>query len=248
MTGTPSSFGRPSTPWHTPQTTSLPPRGVWASAAFPGVAGKVSAARTPSTPKILETQLFVMIPRPTRVPEARGAHRAGLPHSGARRNTASISLTSPHRLSRFENRADDPVMGPAAAEIAAQSESDLGLARVRVTVKNRFGHRDHAGNAVAALRRLLLDESGLQRVGLLKRPKTFERDDLGLRKRTDRHGAGARRSAVDEHRAGAALTEPAAEFGSVELKIVAQHVEQRRVQVGCHAVHCAVHLETDNHE
>src|SRR5215470_661226 len=198
MTGTPSNFGAPSTPWHTPQTTSLPPRAVWASAAFPGVAGKVSAARTPSTPKILETQLFVMIPRPTRVPEVRGAHkapRAGLPHWGARRNTVSISLTSPHRL-----------------------------------------------------RRLLLDESGLQRVELLKRPKTFERDDLGLRKRTDRHGAGARRSAVDEHRAGAALTEPAAEFGSVELKIVAQHVEQRRVQIGCHAVHRAVHLETDNHD
>jgi len=77
---------------------------------------------------------------------------------------------------------------------------------------------------------------------------TFERDDLGLRQRADRHDAGARRSAVNEDRAGAALTEPAAEFGSVELKIVAQHVEQRRVQIGCHAVHRAVHLETDNHD
>jgi hypothetical protein len=27
--------------------------------------------------------------------------------------------------------------------------------------------------------------------GLLKRPETFERDDLGLRKRTNRHDAGA---------------------------------------------------------
>jgi len=38
-----------------------------------------------------------------------------------------------------------------------------------------------AGDAVAALRRLLRDESRLQRVELLKRPETFESDDLGLR-------------------------------------------------------------------
>jgi len=82
-------------------------------------------------------------------------------------------------------------MGPAAAEIAAKSEPDVGLARVRVAVENRFGHHDHAGDAVAALRRLLRHESRLQRVGLLKRPETFERDDLGLCKRTDRHDAGA---------------------------------------------------------
>src|SRR3979409_784511 len=75
MIGTPSSFGKPFTPWHTPQTTNLPPRAVWASAAFPGVAGKVSAARTPSTPKTLKTQLFVMIPHPERVPEVRDASK-----------------------------------------------------------------------------------------------------------------------------------------------------------------------------
>src|ERR1700683_2161492 len=49
-------------------------------------------------------------------------------------------LTSPHRLRRFENRADDPVMGPATAEIADESESHVGLARARVAVENRFAH------------------------------------------------------------------------------------------------------------
>src|SRR5215468_6059390 len=101
MIGTPSSFGRPSTPWHTPQTTSLPPRAVWASAAFPGVAGKVSAARTPSTPKILETQLFVMIPRPTRVPEVRGAHKAP-------RRLATLGRAAQYRLDLI-NFAASPV-------------------------------------------------------------------------------------------------------------------------------------------
>src|SRR4051812_11592982 len=114
MIGTPSSFGKPFTPWHTPQTTSLPPRAVWASAAFPGAGGKVSAARTPSTPKTVEMQLLVMIPHPVRLPEvcdAKKALSASLPHSGAGRKTApdSSASTSPHRLRRFENRDDDPV-------------------------------------------------------------------------------------------------------------------------------------------
>src|SRR5712672_3344310 len=97
MIGTPSSFGEPFTPWHTPQTTNLPPRAVWASAAFPGVVGKVSAARTPSTPKTVERQLFVMIPRPERVPEVRDASkapRASLPHSGAGRKTVLFILVN----------------------------------------------------------------------------------------------------------------------------------------------------------
>src|SRR5215831_1233454 len=183
MIGTPSSFGKPFTPWHTPQTINLPPRTVWASAAFPGAAGKARAARTPSTPKTVETQLFIVIPRARSKLAALG--------NGTQDSPDSSSSTSPHRLRRFENRANDPDIGPAAAEIADKSEPDVGLARVRVAVENRFGHHDHAGNAVAALRGLLPHESRLQRVGLLNRPETFERDDLGLRKRTDRHDAGS---------------------------------------------------------
>ena len=39
-------------------------------------------------------------------------------------------------------------------------------------------------------------------------------------------------SAVDQHRAGAALGKAAAELGAVETEIVAQHVEQRRIRLG----------------
>ena len=137
-----------------------------------------------------------MIPRPVRVPEVRDASKAfrsklAALGRGTQDSPDSSSSTSPHRLGGFENRADDPVMGPAAAEIADKSEPDVGLARVRVAVENRFGHHDDAGDAVAALRRLFRHESRLQRVGPLKRPETFERGDLGLRKRTDRRDARA---------------------------------------------------------
>ena len=38
--------------------------------------------------------------------------------------------------------------------------------------------------------------------------------------------------AVHQHRAGAALRQPAAELGAVEEQIVAQHIEQRRIRLG----------------
>src|SRR6266516_4737989 len=39
----------------------------------------------------------------------------------------------------------------------------------------------------------------------------------------------------------------AAKFG-IEAKIIAQHVEQRRIRLGRHAVHRAVHLDIDSHD
>ena len=47
----------------------------------------------------------------------------------------------------------------------------------------------------------------------------------------DRRHARAHRLAVDQHRAGAALREPAAELRAVQLEVVAQDVEQRGVRL-----------------
>src|ERR1700686_2415374 len=135
----------------------------------------------------------------------------------------------PARLRRLENRADNPVMGPAAAQIAGKSQPDLGLARLLDAVEQRFGQHDDAGDAVAALRRLLRHESGLQRVRPLDGTEAFERGDIRLPEYADRRDTGVQRGAVDEHRAGAALAKAAAELGGIEAKIIAQHVEQRRV-------------------
>src|SRR5215470_5812754 len=140
-----------------------------------------------------------------------------------RRNRAvrSPSLDPSVRLRRLEDRADNPVMGPAAAQIAGESQPDLGLARLLFAVEQRFGQHDHAGDAVAALRRLLRDESGLQGMRLFDGTEAFERGDFRLPEHTNWRDAGAHRRAVDEHRAGAALAKPAAELGCIEAKIIA---------------------------
>src|SRR5207247_11057656 len=75
----------------------------------------------------------------------------------------------------------------------------------------------------------------------------LERGDCGIAKRLDRGDAGTRRLAVDEHGAGAALREPAAEFGAVERQIVAQDVEQRGVGFRWDRTTCSIDLEFDRH-
>src|SRR5262249_590339 len=64
------------------------------------------------------------------------------------------------------------------------------------------------------------------------RAEPFERDDLlariDARQRSD---AGAHRLAVDVHRAGAALAEPAAEARALERKVVAQCIKERHLRV-----------------
>ena len=109
------------------------------------------------------------------------------------------------------------------------------LARLLVLGQERRRLHDHAVDAVAALRGLLVDEGLLHRMRLLRRAEAFERHHLlpGVHRR-QRRDAGAHRRAVDVDRASAALAEPAAEARAVKAEIVAQRIEQRhrRVVVG----------------
>ena len=82
---------------------------------------------------------------------------------------------------------------------------------------------------------------------LLDRAKTLNGGDLGLAEPPDRGHAGTHSGAVDQHRAGAALREPAAELGAVELEIVAQDIKQRRVRLGVDRAGTAVDLQADGH-
>ena len=123
-------------------------------------------------------------------------------------------------------------MGAAAAQIGFECGADLGVARGGLALQQRLRAHHHARDAVAALRRLLVDEGRCIGPGssAVPRPSTV----VILRPSSIRTGddAGEDRLAVDQHRAGAALAETAAELGAVQREIVAQHVEERRVGIG----------------
>jgi hypothetical protein len=108
-------------------------------------------------------------------------------------------------------------MRAAAALQASQPVADVGLGGVRLVAQQRRRGHDPAVQAIAALRRLLMDEGRLQRVRVFRRADAGEGDDLGGADLGDRQRAGALRRAVDMHGAGAALAQSAAEAGVVEL-------------------------------
>src|SRR5215510_7811902 len=127
--------------------------------------------------------------------------------------------------------ADGGPMGAAAADEVLQRILDLRIRRLGIAVDQLGRGQDPAADAIGALRDLLLEPGGLNRMRLLGRSEARERGDPFACERGDRRDAGAHRVAVDLHRAGAALPEPAAEARVIELKLIAQGVEQRHVGI-----------------
>jgi hypothetical protein len=123
-------------------------------------------------------------------------------------------------------------MSAASAEISGKRLSDFGSVRVRVSVKQRLCGHDHSVDTVAALRRLLGDESLLQWMQLVDGTEPFERDHRGIAHARQWQHAGTDRLGADDRGARAALRKAAPEFRSVEAEIVAQNVKQRRLAVG----------------
>src|SRR5262249_234949 len=82
---------------------------------------------------------------------------------------------------------------------------------------------------------------------LIQRADAFDGRDLACRYRVDRRDAGTHRPTVDEHGAGAALRQPAAELRAIELEVVAKHVKQRRVRLGRNRTAHAIDFDVDGH-
>ena len=118
-------------------------------------------------------------------------------------------------------------MRAAATEIAGQSLLHLvacGFWRLR---QKRCGGHDHPARTVPALRGLLGDERRLHSIGFLRGAEAFDGGDGASGGEAHRRRARPHGAAVHEHGAGAALTEAAPEFHTVQRELVAQHVKQR---------------------
>src|SRR6266404_1172913 len=115
--------------------------------------------------------------------------------------------------------------------MAVQRRLDVAVARPGIAIEQRLRRHHHAVAAVAALAGLLLDERPLERMQRLDGAEPLDRRDVALRDARDRRHAGAHGLAVHQHRARAALREPAAELGAVQLEIVAQYIKEGRVRL-----------------
>src|SRR4029079_1681741 len=122
-------------------------------------------------------------------------------------------------------RAQPPHVGAATAQVAVECRADVRLARLLVALQERGSAHDHSVCAVAALRDLLIDEGGLQRMRLFRRAEPFERDDRLSLRVGDRDLARPDRGAVDHDGAGAALAKSAAELRGGQAEFT-QYIEK----------------------
>ena len=132
-----------------------------------------------------------------------------------------------HAVRRALNGADHPQVRAAAANITVQRLLDVRDGRMRIFVQQGFRAHDHAVHAVAALRGLLLNERGLQRVRMGDAAQAFESGDVSFLRGGNREDAGAHGVAFHQHGARAACAEAAAEARPVQLRVVAQDIQQR---------------------
>ena len=118
--------------------------------------------------------------------------------------------------------------------------------RLGGALEQRDGPDHHPGDAVPALRRLLLDERTLHGVQPPLLREALNGDDLAPDERLDGGRAGRRGDAVDEHGAGVALLEPAAELCRLQAEIVTQREQQWRLRVAVDSLPPAVDVELDH--
>jgi hypothetical protein len=76
--------------------------------------------------------------------------------------------------------------------------------------------------------------------------KALESGNTSARKERDWRDAGKNRFPFNHDSTGAALPKATAIFGAVQLQVVAQHIEQRRVGLGIDLMVCAVDCQGDH--
>src|SRR6185437_9331820 len=118
------------------------------------------------------------------------------------------------------NRSPYPDIGAAAADIG--DGADIGVGRIGLLLQERHRRQNLAGLAIAALRHILGHPRRLHRMRRAAFAKPFYGGDLFALGGRYRQHAGADCLALDQHRAGTALGDAAAIFGTGQAKLVAE--------------------------
>src|SRR5579859_61332 len=132
---------------------------------------------------------------------------------------------------RGQHGADDGQVAATTTQVVRQPGANVGLCRARVGVEQDHRLHDHAVGAVAALRRLFLNEGLLEGMELTVNGQAFERRHW-LIYGADWNAAGSHGAVADMDGARAALAQPAAKARTVEAELIAEHIQQRRVVAG----------------
>jgi hypothetical protein len=134
-----------------------------------------------------------------------------------------------------EDRADNPAVGAAPAQVAVQGLPDVFARRGGVLLQQVHRGHHHARGAVAALSGLLVEEGLLDRMQAAAGRQPLDGRDRAVRAR-DRQVAGGPGAPVDQHEARPAQAQPATEARPGEAQVMAENIEQRRVGLAADGV------------
>ena len=145
-----------------------------------------------------------------RLPGRRG--RPSSAGSAAPKPCAHAARAFPHRPRGALHRADDPVVAAAAAEMRVERAADRAVVRIGLRRQQRRGRDQDAGQAPAALPRLLGEEGGLQAGAARRACRAPPPSPPRGRAAADTASVQAgHRLAVHQHHAAPALLRAAAE-------------------------------------
>src|SRR5229473_521179 len=145
-----------------------------------------------------------------------------------------------HGGGRRLHRLDDVHVARAAAEVALEALANLVIGRVRVLLEQVGRGHDHSRGAVAALEPVLVPECLLQWMELAVLGHALDRGDVSTLGLDGEHRAALDRLAVDQDRAGAALTGVAADVGAGEAGFVADVMHEQEPRLDLVLVPAAV--------
>src|SRR6267142_2631479 len=187
-------------------------------------------------------------PMPKGMPSARPPPAAAEPTMNLRRErlVASVFMVVSsgflNHVGGHVHRRADALIRSAAADVGHR-RVDVRVARLRCFLQERRRSHDLSGLAIAALRHVDRRPRLLHRVRAAAR-QSFDGDDLvGRLDRADRDGAGAHHLAVQMHRTGSALRDPASVFRAGEADLLAYDPKQRRAGFRLHLARPAVDIE-----
>jgi len=159
----------------------------------------------------------------------------------------SRSFGSPgfHQVGGHVNRLPDAMVTAAAASVRHR-RVDIGVGRVGASLQQGERAHDHAGLAVAALRRIEFLPCNLDRMAAIGRD-SFDRGDFLADRGLRAHAAGSDRLTIDMQRARAALPDAATEFSAGEAEMIANHPQQWRLRVRIDGMSRSIHVQIERH-
>jgi hypothetical protein len=134
---------------------------------------------------------------------------------------------------REHNGLNDLLIARAPAQVPGDGFSDFSLTCSWIAIQEALGREDHAGSAIPALDRSFFHKGCLEGMEPLRGLDPFDCRHLFPIRLNSEHEAGVDRLSVQEHGAGAAISNKTSGLGAGEVKLFADHLKKRLVRLDC---------------